>query len=271
MSADRISRAPCGPLRPFIQTLWVVDEPVAAFREQRREHVLPTGRMHLVIRLRQDPLRIFAGPQDRVGTVAGAALIGGARDTFYGRDVSGPQCSVGAQLRPGGAEALFGIPAEEFAGRHTNLDDVWGAAAGSMADRLAALPLEARLDALEAMLLARLPRVRAMHPAVAQALSEFTVRSDVGKVIAATGYSHRTMITLFRRSVGLAPKQYVRVLRFTRALNELRAGRGLVEVAIDAGYSDQAHFSREFRGFAGTTPSDYRRIAPVAAHHLPVR
>ena len=208
MSADRISRAPCGPLRPFIQTLWVVDEPVTAFREQRREHVLPTGRMHLVIRLRQDPLRIFAGPQDRVGTVAGAALIGGARDTFYGRDVSGPQCSVGAQLRPGGAEALFGIPAEEFAGRHTNLDDVWGAAAGSMADRLAALPLEARLDALEAMLLTRLPRVRAMHPAVAQALSEFTVRSDVGKVIAATGYSHRTMITLFRRSVGLAPKRY---------------------------------------------------------------
>ena len=64
--------------------------------------------------------------------------------------------------------------------------------------------------------------------------------------------------------------RYVRVLRFTRALNELRAGRALVEVAIDAGYSDQAHFSREFRGFAGTTPSDYRRIAPVAAHHLPV-
>lgn len=226
--------------------------------------------MHLVIRLHQDPLRIFAGPHDRVGTLAGLELIGGARATFYSRDVSGPQCSVGAQLRPGGADALFGIPAEEFASRHTRLDDVWGGAAGSMTDRLAGLPLGARLDAFEAMLVARVARVRAMHPAVAQALSEFTVRSDVGRVIAATGYSHRTMIALFRRSVGLAPKQYVRVLRFARALKDVRAGRGLADVAAEAGYSDQAHFSREFRGFCGTTPSEYRRIAPSAAHHLPV-
>lgn len=225
--------------------------------------------MHLVIRLRQDPLRFFDGPDDRAGTLAGQVLIGGSRDTFYRRDVSGPQCSVGAQLRPGGAEALLGIPAAEFAHRHTRLDDVWGAAALSMRDRLAELPLGERLDAWEAMLLARVPRLRAMHPAVAQVLSEFTVRCDVGHVIAETGYSHRTMISLFRRSVGLAPKQYVRVLRFTRALEQLRAGRGLVDVAIEAGYSDQAHFSREFRTFSGTTPSQYRRIAPTEAHHLP--
>ena len=270
MSLSRISRAPCGPLRPFIQTLWAVDESVGALREKRREHVLPTGQMHLVIRLREAPLRIFAGPHDRVGTLAGHALIGGARDTFYSRDVSGPQCSVGAQLRPGGAEALFGIPGEAFAHRHMRLDDVWGAAAESMMDRLAGLPFEARLDALDAMLLARLPCVRAMHPAVAQTLSEFTVRSDVGPVIDATGYSHRRMITLFRRTVGLGPKQYLRVLRFARALKDLRAGHNLADVAIQAGYCDQAHFSREFRGFAGATPSEYRRIAPPAAHHLPV-
>lgn len=250
--------------------LWAVDEPVSTFREARREHVLPTGEMHLVIRLREDTLRIFAGPHDEVGMRAGHALIGGARDTFYSRELSGPQSSVGAQFRPGGAEALLCIPAAELAHRHTRLDDVWGAAAESMRDRLAGLPLAARLDAIEAVLLARLPRVRAMHPAVAQLLSAFTVRSDVGHVIEDTGYSHRMMIGLFRRSVGLAPKQYVRVIRFARALKHLRAGCGLGDVALEAGYSDQAHFSREFRSFSGTTPSRYRRLAPSAAHHLPV-
>jgi AraC-like DNA-binding protein len=249
--------------------LWAVEQPASALHHERREHVLPTGQMHLVVRLRDDPLRIFAGPHDRIGTLLGHALIGGARDTFYSRDVSGPQCSVGAQLRPGGAEALFGIPAEEFASRHTRLDEVWGAAAGSLMDRLAGLPLAARVDALEATLLAVVSRPRAMHPAVAQALSHFSVRADVGRVIAATGYSHRTFLTLFRRSVGLAPKQYAGVVRFTRALEDLRAGHGLADVAIEAGYSDQAHFSREFRRCTGMTPREYRRIAPPSTYHLP--
>ena len=224
MGAERISRLPCGPLRPFVRLVWAVDEPAGPRPARRHEHVLPTGAMHLVIRLRQDPLRLYAGPEDRTGTLAAGALIGGARDTFYGRLVSGPQCSVGAQLRPGGGEALLGVPAFELAHRHTPLDDVWGAGVAAMRERLPELPLAARLDAFEAWLLARLPRVRAMHPAVAQLLSEFTVRGDVGRVIAGTGYSHRTMIDLFRRSVGLAPKEYVRVLRFTRALGA-HAGR----------------------------------------------
>ena len=163
-------------------------------------------------------------------------------------------------LRPGAAEALFGPSAGEFAHRHTNLEDVAGAAVESLRDRLAGLPLDARPSAFEAFL----------HPAVAEALAELAGRSDVGRVLSATGYSHRTMITLFRRSVGLAPKQYVKTLRFARALKAVRAGRALADVAISAGYSDQAHLSREFREFAGTTPSEYRRAAPCDPHHLPV-
>ncbi len=271
MGVERISRAPCGPLRPFVRLLWAVEESADHVGEDRREHVLPTAHMHLVIRLRQDPLRIYAGPDDCVGTLVGEALIGGARDTFYIRDVSGPQSSVGALLRPGGADALLRVPASELACRHTNLEDVWDAGVASMSSRLAELPVAARLDAFEAMLLARLPRVRAMHPAVAQLLSEFTVRGDVGHAVAETGFSHRTMVGLFRRSVGLAPKAYLRVLRFTRALQHVRAGRALADIASEAGYSDQAHFSREFRTFSGTTPSQYLRTAPADAHHLPVR
>lgn len=271
MTRERICRPPSAPLRPFIQLLWAVDEEENRTAPQRREHVLPTGHMHLVFRLREDPLRLFTGPDDRVGMLAGRALVGGARDTFYRREISGAQCSVGVQFHAGGAEALLGIPAGELAGRHTPVDDIWGAApVASLSDRLATMPLDRRLDALETALLARMPRMRALHPAVAQALSHFTLRSDVGGVVAASGYSHRTLVTLFHRSVGLAPKQYASVQRFARALKDLRRGRGLADVAFAAGYSDQAHFSRAFREFAGTTPFTYLRTAPPDAHHLPV-
>ena len=58
-----------------------------------------------------------------------------------------------------------------------------------------------------------------------------------------------------RLSVGLTPKEYGRVLRFQHVLRHVSSATTLVELAMTAGYSDQAHFSREFKGFAGVTPS----------------
>ena len=73
-------------------------------------------------------------------------------------------------LRPGAAEVLFGVHADELSGTHTALEDRWGARATSMRDALAELPTpEARLDAFERMLADRLPILRGLHPAVAQA------------------------------------------------------------------------------------------------------
>ena len=63
----------------------------------------------------------------------------------------------------------------------------------------------------------------------------------------------------------MPPKAIAAILRFERAVQELRRnGRArLLEIAHDCGYYDQAHFNRDFRRFAGTTPSE------LIAHRLP--
>ena len=228
--------------------------------------------MHLVFRLGEDPLRVFSDQDDQKGKVVSTMVVGGARAGFYIRDVTRPLCSVGAQLRPGAAQSLFGIDADDLSGRHTALEDIWGAAAGSMRAELAEAPsIEARLDLLERLLAERLPVVRGMHPAVAQALQQFRNATSVGDVVRSSGYSHRRFIALFSRSVGLAPKAYCRVLRFQDVLRRARENaRSLIDIAADAGYSDQSHFTREFREFAGITPADYRGRAPAFPHHVPV-
>ncbi|MEK6323210.1 MAG: helix-turn-helix domain-containing protein [Acidobacteriota bacterium] len=267
-------RVPAPALRPFVKTLWALDQtdsPLLVGAD--REHVLPTGAMHLVFRLSNHPLCLFESAYANVGQNIGHDIVGGARSTYYVRDVSESVRSVGVQFQPGGADLLLGVPADELAGRHTPLGDLWGRFASEARERL----LEAggpdqRLDLLESILTMRLPRVRGMHPAVAQALERFTMTTNVREVVTEYGYSHRRFIELFRRAVGLTPKLYCRVLRFQAVLDRIAAdpGLSLVELALAAGYSDQSHFNREFREFAGLAPVEYRTATPSFGNHVPI-
>lgn len=269
-----LQRAPRPALRPFVRSLWALDPEGDGGPRPERERVLPAGSMHLSIRLFDDPLRLYEGDDDPVGRVVGPAVVGGARAGFYVRDVSKPVCSVGAELEPGASTVLFGAPADELSGRHTPLDDLWGRGAGEMRERLASVQgLAERLDLFEALLVARLPRVRALHPAVAHALGRLREGVEVGAVIGETGYSHRRFLDLFRGATGLGPKVYCRIRRFHAAIERLAASpeASCADVAAALSYSDQAHMTREFREFAGVSPKAYRALAPASARHMPLR
>ncbi len=261
------------PLRPFVKRLWFADESARAVPGlAAREHVLPTGTMSLVFRISDHPLRLF-DTDGANGRTVGHAIVGGARTSYYVRDISQPTRSVGAQLHPGAAEFLLGAPAGELAERHTRLDDLWGAAAEEARERLAlASAPHAALDLLQALLIARLPKVRGVHPAVAHALARFAIFNNVNAVVDESGYSHRRFIALFRETVGLAPKVYCRIVRLQTAIDYIAADGevSLADLAASSGYSDQSHFNREFREFTGVTPGTYRRIKPAAKHHVAI-
>ncbi|MBL8219040.1 MAG: AraC family transcriptional regulator [Bryobacterales bacterium] len=257
-----MQRPPCPALAPFVVALWHGESRGAA----QREHALPSGAMHVVLRLSGPAVRVYtAGGGDDLGYT----LIGGARSAYYVKDVSEASCSIGAVLQPGGSLALLGTPASEFAETHTDLADVWGREAEDLRWRImeASAPVP-RLRIFEAALLARLRPV-AIHPAVDGALETFRHSSDVAAAVAASGYSHRRFNQLFRAAVGLTPKIYCRVQRFQRTLRAMGCGASWIDLALDSGYSDQAHFCREFQAFAGVTPTEYARILPADANHLP--
>ncbi len=54
---------------------------------------------------------------------------------------------------------------------------------------------------------------------------------------------------------GYGPRHLGRVMRFGRALEAIRAGTPLAQVAAECRYADQAHLTREVRALAGTTPT----------------
>lgn len=270
-----ITRRPEPSLQAIVERFWAIDpepDPGPISNAADRERVLPTGQMHLAFRLSGGPLQLFAHDDDSTGFDVSDAVVGGARTGCYIRGVSTPARSVGALLRPGAAEALFGAPAHELAERHTPLDDLWPGEAGWILEQLAsARILSQRIDRLEAILSARLAAGRAMvHPAVATALRQLPGGGAIQRIVRQTGYSHRTLIALFRRSVGITPGDYRRLLRFRASLGMIAAADALslAAIAADAGYSDQAHFTREFHAFAGVTPGEYRRRMPERPFHM---
>ena len=96
-------------LRPYVGSLWV-GQSVRA----RREHVIPSGEMHLAVRIDGPPLRPYASRGDRSGHVVCTAVVCGPRSRYYAKRVE-PGCTVGAQLLPGASRALFGVAAATLA------------------------------------------------------------------------------------------------------------------------------------------------------------
>lgn len=269
-----LSRAPNSVLGPFVDLVWATDGRQIAPAASGRELVLPTGKIHIVFRLDGPPLRLFRDEDDDHGTSVGSSVIGGARARPYLRDVSVPAESVGAMLRPGAAGFLIGAPAGLFSHAHTSLEDVWGyRAVARIRERLGeARTASDRLDRLEALLVARLPRSWEPDPLIAHALARFGASHTVGSVVSDCGVSHRHFTKVFGATVGLTPKTYCRILRFGRALDEFALGRDVApaDLAAAQGYADQPHFNREFRALAGLSPGRYRQIAPVNARHVPM-
>ena len=74
-----------------------------------------------------------------------------------------------------------------------------------------------------------------------------------------SGLSERQLRRRFEAAVGYGPKTFQRIVRFRRWLDRARDGpperRSLVDLAMESGYADQAHLTREVARLAGLPPA----------------
>jgi AraC-like DNA-binding protein len=84
--------------------------------------------------------------------------------------------------------------------------------------------------------------------------SELSVAAHAARAGLSRAYYSRS----HRKRTGLSPLHYRRQARVLAAQVMIENGAALTDVALQAGFSDQAHMTRQFRQILGVTPGTYR-------------
>jgi len=199
-----------------------------------------------------------------------AAFVAGLDDTYSVVTLGAAVSCVDVKLSPLGAyRVLGGMAVSELTGATVDLSALLGDPGRRLRESVRAAPDWAeRFTLLDRFLAGRAqtgpqPRPEVSH--VWRRLVNGTGRVPIGALATEVGWSHKHLITKFTQQVGLAPRTLGRIVRFNGLLHRLQRSAEPVrwsELAQACGYYDQPHLDRDFREFAGTTPTEFltRRV-----------
>jgi AraC-like DNA-binding protein len=229
---------PSPVLRPFVDRLWMRS---GAPPEGTAIRILPDGCIDLIVNL----------------TTGGAVVVGTmTRAVPYVPE--GPVQLVAVRFRPRGASPFLSVAADELTDRTVDSADVGCRWLELVRFADGSPPAAART--LERALLQRLAGIGTPDPPVVHGVSALFGQAppSISALARDLGLSRQHLNRIFKRHVGVSPKQLARVARLQRAVARLQQGTGatdLAHTAVGLGYFDQAHMTREFSELAGVTPA----------------
>jgi AraC-like DNA-binding protein len=227
---DYRERAPPPALAGLIKTFWTLDGAGDA-DDWLAQQATPDGCVELIRRLagrsRWDGDQPEGFAVGLVGTPTGFAISGDSR-------------FAAIRLWPWAWRLLAAQPLVSMWGR-------WLPFSHPLLDALPDFDAAARLFPAD-------PALNAIGTALVNA-------GSVAEMGRATGMSSRALQRWFARHVGVAPRHYLRLLRFQKAFAEVPDAASLADHAAASGFADQAHMAREFREMAGVPATQARRTA----------
>ena len=97
-------------------------------------------------------------------------------------------------------------------------------------------------------------------------VSRLTTAPSLEELATAVNLSPFHFARVFRRATGLPPHAWLQQRRLEQARALLRGGRAPLSVALQLGFADQSHLTRQFKQVYGVGPGEYRKAhSPVAS------
>lgn len=242
----RLSRImPCAELAPFVKHYWIVAWDLAD-GEAYNQLVVPNPCVNVVV----EPGKT-------------ACFAPGV--TTSSHKLQGTGCVFGVKFHPGGFYPFIRKPISAFRGLPIPVNDVLGISGKDLEGAvLGRKEGQAMAEEMERLLVSRLPELDPQAQLMREAVEHIAKDRGLTKVdmlCAHLDMNKRTVQRLFDQYIGISPKWVIRLYRIQDAAERLDRGTygELVGLAMDLGYHDQAHFSKDFKNVTGQTPEEYLR------------
>lgn len=255
MNLNRYS--PCDALKPFVKTFIAIESD-----NGMQNTVLPDTAIILAFRYRGT----ITHHADASATRLPLSMVTGLRHTPRTLQYETNTAALLAVLHQGAAPAFFRTPLHELFGLSLSLDELLPAPAiRTLEDQLAsARHTRARIALLEAFLISLL-HAPAHDPLVAHALQRINQANGnlrINQLVAALPISRDPFEKRFRKATGTSPKQFATLIRLRRLIDGYTPATRLTDMALTAGYYDQAHFIHDFTTFTGKAPRIFFQSGP---------
>lgn len=270
------AHSPSFPLDTYIERIFYFEGFTPAHRMDR---FLPDGNTEIILDLSENPQYIYDNETLAEVQACRQAWVSGVRT----RPITIPSGRGSRMLvvafKKGRAYPFYPQPMSELTDRVVSADLIFGLTIADLRDQLLAAPsIEHMFRLIEAFLLRQageaLPAgvdARCVAYAVARITTE-PDRAGFQQLNEQVGYSQKHFINLFKKQVGLPPGQYMKIMRFQKAILEIETAGSVhwSEIALRNGFYDQAHFIHEFKSYSGFTPGEYLTKKSDVLNYVPV-
>jgi AraC-like DNA-binding protein len=267
---------PAFPLSEYIDTFVYYDglDPV-----HQMDRFLPDGNTELIINLTEQPQYIYHNETLEEMQTCRQAWVSGVRtQPITIPSGKGSRMFIVA-FKKGRAHPFYPLPMNELTDFVVEADLVFGRSILNLREQLlTALSVDEMFYLVEKFLLGQARNLfssdgasRCVEYAVSRIISRPN-RLGFQQLSGEIGYSQKHFISLFHRQVGVAPKQYLKIIRFQKAILEIEKDTSIHwnDLALLNGFYDQAHFNNEFKAFSGFTPGEYMKRKSSLLNYIPV-
>lgn len=240
-------------LRNLVECYWIAEDDD---RTPVLQKIIPDGFPEIIFHY-GDAYKIKLGNQWELQS---QSLFAGQITKFFYLENTGKSGMVGIKFKPSALTQLFGLKMDGFTDKVFSLKDVVGEKLSSLENKLRVGDRTKMISVIENELKKIVPS-RSKENIIDHAIRlTFLTHGmiSVADICDQVNANERKLQRLFNNWIGLTPKFYARVIRFSYIF-QLAQEKQLSwsEVGLESGFYDQSHFIRNFKAFTGEDPTKY--------------